>query len=492
MNRRPRLSSRQRVTVRILSALFVLWAAGGAILLWIVDRGLTAEIDADLQASAARGATILNHLSADILDDLTLELRTIGSDTALIIHHPDGTTTSVPSGDSERPDPLPDLAGRIPADLRALAEEPFTVGDVDGNDEQYRAIAIALDDGSVIVSARSLDQADDVLHQLRRLIVASLLVSFAAVIVLVWTISRWALRPLERVNDTAQQISAGTLSTRVEVDNAATDVERLADSLNTMLARLQDAFAAKEHSEASLRQFVADASHELRTPLAAIVGYADLYQQQIARQPDQIDHILDRITAESTRMQSLVEDLLLLARLDQGRPLERDALDLRPIVEHAVAAIQVIDHDRTYRLDIGAGTTAVVGDSVALRQIVDNLLTNVAAHTPPGTTADIRLTADEHNVIVVVSDDGPGMTPDEQTHAFDRFWRAEASRSRPGGNGLGLAIVADLVHAHDGKIQLNSEAALGSTFTISLPDANGAGQTLQPGDQGVSIARHHP
>jgi two-component system OmpR family sensor kinase len=246
-------------------------------------------------------------------------------------------------------------------------------------------------------------------------------------------------------------------------------VGRLADAMNTMLGRLEDAFAAKERSEARMRQFVGDASHELRTPLAAVIGYAELYQEHMARTPEQVDRVMGRIVAEGTRMQSLVEDLLLLARLDEGRPLARDAVDLAALVDDSVSAIRVIDPSRTFALSNACGDVEVIGDGVALRQIVDNLLSNVVAHTPPGTRAEVTLTVDGDAAVLTVTDDGPGMSDEHRARAFDRFWRAELARSRPGGSGLGLAIVAELVRAHGGSIDVESAPGQGCTFTVRLP-----------------------
>lgn len=473
MTRSRRLSTRRRLLARILPALVLVWAIGGLILYAVVQGGLTAEIDSDLRGTARRGAAVLENLDLAPIDDTSENLPASDSATAVIHYREDGFVTAVASGSDDRPDPLPDLRRHPLVVLRANAGEPFTVPDLAGEDQGYRAIAVVLDDGSVIVSARSLDHTNHVLHQLRRIVLIALLVSFTAVIGLVWTVSRWTLRPLERVAETAQQISTGTLSSAVEPASPAADVESLAGSINTMLSRLREAFTAKERSEASLRQFVADASHELRTPLAAIIGYADLHHQNIAQRPDQVDHIFTRISAEGARMESLLEDLLLLARLDQGRPLAEDAVDLRWIIEDAISAATTIDPDRSYSLTIETHETGVLGDAIALRQVIDNLLSNVRMHTPTGTTAQVTVASDDTHVVITVVDDGPGMTEEQRSHAFDRFWRAEESRSRPGGHGLGLAIVADLVRAQNGDITVDRGPAGGCTFRAQFPRAVG-------------------
>lgn len=474
MRMTPNLSTRNRVVVRILALLVVVWALGGWLLVATVEQRIVSDLDADLEVSAVRGAALLDSVPASSLAEIADSLRVAGSDSALLILAADGGMTAVPSGPSEQPDPLPDLAGRTVADLRERAGRPFTLDDVDNTDDlEYRVITVSLSDGGVVVVAKSMSSTENSVHQLERAVVLSLLVGLAAVTLLVWLISRLALRPLESVIDTAEQISASSLDTRVEVHNSAPDVERLANSMNTMLSRLEGAFDATERSEARLRQFVADASHELRTPLAAVIGYAELYEEQIASTPEQVDRIIRRIIYESNRMQSLVDDLLLLARLDEGRSLERRRLQIRPLLEEAVNAVRVVDTERSYDLHAAAGSADVLGDPIAIRQIFDNLLANVRDHTPPGTACRVELVSSPGEVIVLVVDDGPGVAADQSSRVFDRFWRAEPSRSRPGGNGLGLAIVADLLKSHGGSITLETDPTSGSTFTVRLPLLDG-------------------
>jgi two-component system OmpR family sensor kinase len=468
----PRLTSRQRLTARIVLGLLIVWCAGGMLLFTTIERQLMGKIDDELREAAPTEATIMETLPRDVLERLSDDLRVSGDNDALIIFDPDGSTIALPSGRTSDPDPLPQLSQFTVEELRGMAGQPFTVGDVDGDSDRYRIVTAPLQNGGVIVDARSLEQAYDVMRMLGKVLLVSFLTSIAIVIALVWLVGRWALRPLEDVIGTAQQIGAGSLDTRVEVSSSAPDVERLAEAMNTMLGRLEDAFAAKDRSEARMRQFVGDASHELRTPLAAVIGYAELYQEHMARTPEQVDRVMGRIVAEGTRMQSLVEDLLLLARLDEGRPLARDAVDLAALVEDSVSAIRVIDPSRTFVLSSACGDVEVIGDGVALRQIVDNLLANVVAHTPPGTRAEVTLAVDGDAAVLTVSDDGPGMSDEHRARAFDRFWRAELARSRPGGSGLGLAIVAELVRAHGGSIDVESAPGEGCTFMVRLPLAS--------------------
>jgi two-component system OmpR family sensor kinase len=343
-------------------------------------------------------------------------------------------------------------------------------------------LTFPLEDGRVGVVARSLDGVSDVVHFLHKLFTIAVILTVLALGFLVWMISRHVLKPLEDMVDTAHAIGEGDLGARVNVECSAPDVQRLRDAMNTMVTRLQRAFDQQERGEARLRQFVSNASHELRTPLAAVLGHAELYHEQMARSPEQVEQAMRVITAEGTRMRSLIEDLLLLARLDEGRPLARDAVDLGAVVDAAVASMATVDCEHTFVVEPRDEPVHVVGDEHALRQVVDNLLTNVVLHTPPGTTARISLTAGggkhgdsdaDREVRLVVADDGPGMDPDVAERVFDRFVRAETSRARTngslGGSGLGLSIVDELVRTHDGTITVDSGPDAGATFTICIP-----------------------
>ena len=468
--RAVRLSSRQRITFQLIVALLAFWALAGFITVRVINSQLSERIDSELIAESRSISTVFELLDAALLDDFADEFAVGGRESALVVVGSDGPVFTLRSGTADDPQPLPDIGGLTVSELRGRSGVPFTVDDAEGREDRYRVITVPLATGEVAVVARSRASLEEVNDALRKATTFALIATVGVVCLLVWLISRSAMKPLEDVIGTAHAIGAGTLDTRVEVHSTARDVERLADALNTMLARLQEAFAAKEQSEARLRQFVADASHELRTPLAAVIGYAELYQENMARTPEQVDTVMRRIVAEGGRMRTLVEDLLLLARLDEGRPLARDAVDLREIVGDAVATIRTIAPERTFVVVATQDERpAVLGDEVALRQIVDNLLMNTVAHTPPGTVTTIGLATDEDRAVLTVADDGPGMTADESARAFDRFWRAEKSRVRPGGNGLGLAIVSDLVRAHGGTITVESTVGVGTTFTISMP-----------------------
>jgi two-component system OmpR family sensor kinase len=238
-----------------------------------------------------------------------------------------------------------------------------------------------------------------------------------------------------------------------------------------MLAQIETAFKAREASERKLRRFVADASHELRTPLAAVRAYAELFTRGAASRPDDLARSMRGIRRESERMSLLVEDLLLLARLDEGRPLEQEPVALDEVVREAVEMARTLDPERP--LEVELESTAVVGDRDRLRQIVDNLLANVRAHTPPMTPVQVSVDRLNGSARVTVADRGPGMTAEQAEHVFERFYRTDASRTRTsGGVGLGLSIVAAVAGAHGGTVAVDSGVGRGATFRIDLPLAS--------------------
>lgn len=360
-------------------------------------------------------------------------------------------------------DDAPDL------DLEEIpgTEAPETVASIDGS-TRWRVRAVdTTDDDQTVVLAVSLADADATVDRLTRL---SLIVS-AVVLVLTaaaaWVIAGIGLRPLTKIEETAERIADGDLSERVPSFRPRTEIGRLSRALNGMLGQLEHAFTARTESEAKLRRFVSDASHELRTPVAVIRGHAELWRTGISTD---LGSIMGRIEAESTRMGELVDDLLLLARLDQSRPLERHPVDLLDLASDAVVDAQALQPDRQISLDVrpGAVPLAVIGDEARLRQIVANLMTNALAHTPPSSPIDVQLRSIRSRVEVSVRDAGPGMPPDVAAKVFDRFYRADEGRAS-GRSGLGLAIVKSLAEAHGGTVSCTSDIESGSTFLVSLP-----------------------
>jgi two-component system OmpR family sensor kinase len=235
-----------------------------------------------------------------------------------------------------------------------------------------------------------------------------------------------------------------------------------------MLGQIEAAFAAREESERKLRRFVADASHELRTPLAAVRAYAELFTRGADRRPADLARSMQGITCESERMSLLVNDLLLLARLDEGRPLRREPVELDEVVEEAVETALAVEPERPIKLE--RASARVIGDRERLRQIVDNLLANVRAHTSAGSPVRVRVASVDGAAVVEVEDSGHGLTPQETERVFERFYRADRSRARAsGGAGLGLSIVSAVTEAHGGSVGARSELGRGATFSIRLP-----------------------
>jgi two-component system, OmpR family, sensor kinase len=287
---------------------------------------------------------------------------------------------------------------------------------------------------------------------------------------------RLSLRPLTAIGETAAAIAAGDLSRRVERAEPRTEVGRLGLALNAMLGRIESAFNAQAASEQRLRRFVADASHELRTPLAAVRAYAELFSRGGAQRPEDLERSMRGISGESERMTVLVDDLLLLARLDEGRPLEREPVRLERVVEDAVDTARTVDPDRP--ISLALEPAPVIGDQARLRQIIDNLLSNVRAHTPARAPVEVLVSNSNGSAVIAVVDSGPGLTHGDAERVFRRFYRADESRSRAsGGVGLGLAIVAAVAEAHGGTVAAASDHGQGATFTVTLPLAGLTGDS---------------
>jgi two-component system OmpR family sensor kinase len=362
----------------------------------------------------------------------------------------------------------PDLPGQLGS---GEAVRTFTTAAVDGQ-ARYRARAYALREGGTLVVAIPLT---DVTETLRRLLRIELVVTVGVLValgLLAWWLVRLGLRPLERIGETAGAIAAGDLSRRVEPADPRTEVGRLGLALNAMLERIEEAFAERRASEERLRRFVADASHELRTPLTSVQGYAELFRRGAADDPEALATAMRRIEQESARMAGLVDELSLLARLDQRRPLEREPVDLAAVAREAADAAGVAHPDHPIDLDVANGAV-VTGDRRRLRQVADNLLSNACLHTPTGTPVHVRVRVAEGLAELLVEDEGPGVPPEHAPRIFERFYRVEASRSREhGGAGLGLSIVAAVAEAHGGSAAYAPRPGGGARFLVRLPLAD--------------------
>jgi two-component system OmpR family sensor kinase len=362
---------------------------------------------------------------------------------------------------------LPDQVSGLGSSSDASATF-FTVDSRGGNDE-FRVRAERLPDDSVLMVALPLSDVNSTLH---RLIWTEILVTAAVLLGAVglglWLV-RVGLRPLRNIESTAANIAGGELSLRVPQADERTEVGRLGMALNTMLERIEDAFGKQRASEERLRRFVADASHELRTPVSAVGAYAELFERGAQQRPADLARVLRGIRVETARMQALIEDLLLLTRLDEGRPLERQPVELVGLAGEAVEAAQTIGGDWPVSIEADE-PVEVTGDRMRLREILDNLLANVRTHTPPGTQTTVRVRRDGDEAVLEVADQGPGLAAEDAARVFERFYRADPSRARDrGGTGLGLAVVAALIEAHGGRVELDTTPGSGATFRLRLP-----------------------
>jgi len=391
----------------------------------------------------------------------------------------DGTGATLASttiGFREEPDTEPRLPKQLTPPLRPGGRRLFTVPARKGR-ARYRVLAEASpDSNTLLLLAIPLRELTSTLH---RLVLVEALVT-VGVLALVGAISLWlvrlSLRPLDRMTLTAGEIAAGDLSARVADEDAHGEVGRLGRALNAMLHQIEQAFADRQRSEDQLRQseerlrrFVADASHELRTPLTSIRGHAELFRRGADADPVALGQSMRRIEEEAARMGVLVDDLLLLARLDEGRPMEREPVDVTKIVQDAVTDARASEPERAIELHDGIHLT-VLGEAARLHQLVANLLANVRAHTSSSTPVRVEVRPDGTDVLVVVADEGPGMTTEQASRVFERFYRADPSRARRrGGAGLGLSIVAAVAEAHGGSVTVDTAPGAGATFTVRLP-----------------------
>lgn len=366
-----------------------------------------------------------------------------------------------------------------------LPDEPFEYGEgyTVGSDQpgqRWRAVTYRVSAGTetgaesgTLTVALPLTGADRTLTKVSVAIVASGLAIIVAGALTSWFAVRRALRPLREIEVTAGAIAAGDLSQRVPPASPHTEVGSLSHSLNVMLAQIEHAFAVQAASERQMRRFVSDASHELRTPLATVRGYGELYRMG-AIPEDELPAAMARVESEARRMGELVTDLLQLARLDEGRPIARDKVELRTLLTDALADLRALDPARPTSLieQPGVGDGAVIGDENALRQVLTNVLGNVVRYTPEGSPVEFTLGRVAERVVMEVRDHGPGIDPARAEQVFERFYRLDDSRARnSGGSGLGLAIVAAIVAAHGGTVRVVPTEGGGATVRVELPAA---------------------
>ncbi|MFF8476713.1 sensor histidine kinase [Streptomyces sp. NPDC015414] len=484
MRRLPRPRTlRARLTVGLVVLLAVSCAAVGLAAVVELNGFLTQRLDEQLVQVGTRFPESMEHEAprTDHDGDEPLDTRRQATGTfgARLVNGEVTHKGLIRSGD-----PSADLNVDLTAgDQRRLARLP-----VDGRPHtielsalhDYRVIASPGRDGDVLIVGLPLEPVEATVHRLER--VAGAVFGLALVITGVagalWV--RWSLRPLSRVAATATRVSELPLASgevalppRAPVSEPRSEVGQVAAAFDRMLGHVEGALTKRHASEERLRRFAADASHELRTPVASVRGHAELALLHPGPVPPEVSRALERIAAESSRMGEMVDDLLLLARLDAGRPLERRPVDLTRLVLDAVTDARAAGPGHRWTLDLPEEPVTVTGDAHRLQQVLANLLANARLHTPDGTEVTVTLAAADGTARLSVHDDGPGVPEDVQPGVFERFTRAEHRRradASGGGAGLGLSIVAAVVEAHGGSVELVSEPG-STTFTVLLSTA---------------------
>jgi signal transduction histidine kinase len=389
-----------------------------------------------------------------------------------------------PAGHVQRAQtPLNDADGpRLSAAQLRDEGSPFTAPAPGAPGHSWRVLVEPLSGGRHAVIAFSLDSLDSTVTRLE---IADALAGAIAIVVLAGVglpLVRASLAPLARIEATAAAIAGGDLSQRIDHPSRSTEVGRLAEALDTMLGRIEAAYRARADGEAHalrseerMRQFAADASHELRTPLTSVRGLAEYgLQQGQSASPDELLRLMTLIRDEASRMGRLVEDLLMLARFDAGRPLDRRHVDLGSIAARAVQAARIVNPGRPVTLQAG-DPVIVYADEERLRQVIDNLIGNAVQHTPPRSPVTVAVTGTAGTGEITVADKGPGMTAEQAARVFERFYRTDDARARArGGTGLGLSIAASLAGAHGGEIAVDTQPGHGAVFRVRLPLAAGA------------------
>ncbi|MDO8149333.1 HAMP domain-containing sensor histidine kinase [Isoptericola sp. b515] len=475
--------ARTPLRVRLVAITVLLLGAGlvlaGLTARTVVSNYLVDELDQQLTQSA-QGVARLTTLNPG---ETT---QRIPSDYAVTLHSCNGLDGG-PVGWTQTLDRFgePQIPDESVETVVARGIDPFTVDSTGGSDpSQWRVVSIPCSpfrgaevEGAAYV-ALPLSNVEETSEYLGK---ALLWIGLGIVVLggaLAFWLVRRSFRPLRRIESTAAAIADGDLSRRVPEDQpASTEVGSLSHSLNAMLTQVEAAFAAQEASEQRMRRFVSDASHELRTPLATVKGYGELYRMGALDSPDKVEDTMGRIEDSARRMGSLVNDLLVLARLDERRPLRQESVDLVALARDTAQDLHALDPERVVTVTgLGPGEAApsslrVTGDTDRLRQVLTNLVGNVARHTPVGSPAELALgTTPDGDAVVEVRDHGPGVSKDQADKIFERFYRADSSRNREsGGSGLGLAIVAAILSAHGGRSSVHETPGGGLTVRVHLP-----------------------
>jgi len=477
-------SLRSRLTLGIVILTAIAFAAASFATQSLLKGYLISEVDKELIAIAdasvpriERGGLGRNYDDAHD-DDLhevrqrfglgpAAPLNRIPTTASLTLLDPSGAVIGGLGGDLGTTRVADYLVGLLPKEVASQDNEPFTI---EATGADFRVIARPLNTGETVVAAQNLGELEKTLDRLGALfgliaLLLLILIAFAARAVI-----RISMKPLKDVEETAAKIAAGNLSARMTDADSNTEVGRLATSLNAMLSRIEEAFAVRTDSENKLRRFVADASHELRTPITAIRGFSELHRQGAVTGEKETSELIGRIENESKRMGSLVEDLLLLARLDQAREMETKPVDINQVVEEAVISARVAGPQHPITFEPKGAEVFILGDQLRIHQVVANLLSNARSHTPAGTPIHVEINTSDSAIEIAVSDQGPGLSQEDQKRIFERFYRADGSRVRHGedGSGLGLSIVDAVMRAHGGSVSVQSELGKGATFTLKF------------------------
>jgi two-component system, OmpR family, sensor kinase len=474
------MSLRIRLLVVSLALLVAGLTAAGIVSYSSLSSFLHSRTDAQLDSAVGN----VRHVLAALPEGSTIRRQDLGAAAPGLwvqLRNKDGATVWQIQGYAWTAHPLsPQLPQTLPA-LRVNNNgylgptALFSTPAMENGGVDFRMLVATTPTGQTVLVGASMQETERTLNRLVMVeLLGGALILVVAALAGTW-LMRLGLRPLVKMEAAAESIAEENLAQRLPGDQSKTEIGRLAGVLNTMLSRLEVAFTERKESEERLRRseerlrrFAADASHELRTPIAAVRAHAELYQRRGDKAGDAAP-VMAKIEQEAKRLTRLVDDLLLLARLDEGRPLASQPVDLGALAVDAVDAARTLDPGRTVELSV-AGSVEVRGDRDRLRQVIDNLLTNVRLHTPPGTSATVSVTATTTEAVIGISDSGPGLSDDDRARVFERFYRADPSRARDsGGTGLGLSIVAAILTAHGGTVGVESRPGGGTVFRARLP-----------------------
>ena len=396
-------------------------------------------------------------------------LQRVPTSISLTLIGPAGIVLGQIGGDLNSTEITSYLQSLTPEQVIKRGNKPFTI---EAPQSDFRVIAQRLPTGlGTVVVAQSFEDIDRTLLRLQGLFILIGLVMILFIALASRKVITVGLRPLATVEATAERIAEGDLTARLPDIKPNTEVGRLVNTLNMMLGRIEESFAARVDSESKLRRFVADASHELRTPITAIRGFAELHRQGAVTGEEKTKELIGRIENESKRMGSLVEDLLLLARLDQSREMKAEPVNLSKLVSDAVESARAAGPNHVVNFSNSDDEIYALGDNDRIHQVVANLLANARTHTPAGTKIDVSVIQSEDGVRIRIADNGPGLSEKDQSRIFERFYRADASRVRTDGEGtgLGLSIVDAVMRAHAGQVSVESELGKGAAFTLFFP-----------------------